>query len=112
MKKILGAILFLLFLITFQEELFAKTYKCEFIKDSFESVKLIKLSEEGLVINDVLEIPLEKTRVKCGNFGIQSRFDGQSQGYQVILRTCSTEARVEGFIIDEIQGLSADIHCN
>lgn len=112
MNKLLQASLFLLFLVLFQNQVFAQDLNCEFKEKKIEGIESIQISDKSLVINQELEIPLDKSRVICGNFGRQTRFDGAAMGYQVILESCSTEAKLEGRLIDSIKEVAAKVLCN
>ena len=112
MKKLLTACLLLVLIAALQPKAFAATLNCEFTSTSFENIKSIKLSDETFKINDEIEIPLEKSIIKCGHFGKRSRMDGLALGYQIILKACSSEHTVAGHIIDEVNEVAADIVCN
>lgn len=112
MNKLLKASLFLVFFVSFQNQLFAQDLNCEFKGDKMEGIKSIRINDESLIINKELEIPLDKSRVKCGNFGRQIRFDGMALGYQVILESCTTEAKFEGNLIDSVNEVAARVLCH
>jgi hypothetical protein len=111
MPKIILVSFLLFTALGFSSEVFALALNCKFKNDQMNGVDHIELRDEGLIINRQLEIPLEKTRVVCGNFGRQTRFDGSALGYQVILKSCSTEAKLEGHLIDSVNTLAADVLC-
>jgi len=112
MNKLLKASLFLVFFVSFQNHLFAQDLNCEFKGDKMEGIKSIRINDESLIINKELEIPLDKSRVKCGNFGRQIRFDGMALGYQVVLESCTTEAKFEGNLIDSVNEVAARVLCH
>jgi hypothetical protein len=111
MNKLIKASLFLIALVLLQNTAFARTLDCKFKDDSMSGIDSIHLSEENLVLNQELEIPLEKSSVRCGHFGRQDRFDGSALGYQVVLKSCSSEAKLEGHLIDSINHIAADVLC-
>jgi hypothetical protein len=110
-NKLITASALLFLLMTLQTKVFAQDLDCKFKDVTVTGVKTIKITDENLVINSELEIPLEKSRVKCGSFGKQTRFDGSALGYQVVLKSCSTEAKLEGVLIDSINEVGADVFC-
>lgn len=111
MKKIVTASLLLILISIAQNKIFAATLTCKFKDTKVNGVKSIEINDENLVINSEMEIPLEKTRVNCGNFGRQVRFDGNALGFQVVLRSCTSDAALEGHIIDEVQSVAGDVFC-
>lgn len=112
MNKLLTASVLLFILAALQTKAFAQDLECKFKNGGVDGVDKIELSDESLIINSNVAIPLEKTRVRCGNFGKQVRFDGDAAGYQVILKSCTTEAKLEGELVDNQKRLSADVLCN
>ncbi|HXH31017.1 MAG TPA: hypothetical protein VNJ01_09415 [Bacteriovoracaceae bacterium] len=112
MQKILTASLLLVILAFLQTEVFAATLKCNFKNTRVTGVRSILISDESLIINKEMEIPLEKSQVKCGHFGRQTRLDGAALGYQVILKSCTTESVLEGVLIDSVNSVAADVYCN
>jgi hypothetical protein len=111
MNKLIGASLIIIVLAALQGNVFAATLNCKFKDAQMKGVDSIQISEENLIINNEMEIPLEKSRVNCAHFGRQTRLDGSALGYQVILKSCSTEAQLEGHLIDSINEVSADVLC-
>lgn len=111
MRKLIAATLFLFSIVLLQSTAFAGILDCKFKDSSMTGITSIEIKEESLILNNELEIPLEKSRVNCGHFGRQTRFDGSALGFQVILKSCSTEAQFEGHIIDSIQSVAADVLC-
>lgn len=112
MSKLFIASQLLMVLFTLQNRAFAANLDCKFKNDVIESVKTIELSQDSLIINKDMEIPLEKSRVKCGSFGRQTRLDGMALGYQVVLKSCTTEAQLEGHLIDSLNVVAADVVCH
>ncbi len=112
MKRLFCATLLLVFILVVQNKVFASILDCKFKNVSVMGVDKIQLIHEDLVINGELEIPLEKSRVKCGNFGRQVRFDGSALGYQVVLKSCTTEAQLEGVLIDAVHFVAVDLQCH
>ncbi|MGE3609792.1 MAG: hypothetical protein AB7I27_09430 [Bacteriovoracaceae bacterium] len=112
MQKLLAFTSLLVLLAILQNNAFAVSMNCKFKEDSIGEVKTIKLSEKTLIINQELEVQLEKSKIRCGNFGRQVRFDGINAGFQVVLESCSTEAALEGLLIDSVKVKSAGIVCN
>ena len=112
MKRLICATIVLVLVSIVQNKVFASTLDCKFKSGTYDEIDEIQLIGEDLIINNSLEIPLEKTTVKCGHFGRQVRFDGNALGYQVILKSCSTEAELEGLVIDSINLKAIHIHCN
>ncbi len=112
MNKLLTASVLLFVLAALQTKAFAADLECKFKNGGVDGVEKIEISETSMIINEKLEIPLEKTRVRCGNFGKQVRFDGDAAGYQVILKSCTTDAKLEGELVDNQKRLSADVLCN
>lgn len=111
MNKLITAPVLLFLLVVLQTNAFAGDLDCKFKDVSVVGVKSITISDESLIINSELEIPLEKSRVVCGNFGRQTRFDGSALGYQVVLKSCTTDAKLEGVLIDSLNQVAADVRC-
>lgn len=111
MNKLITASALLFILVFLQTKAFAMNLDCKFKDATVAGVKTIELTDETLKINSELEIPLEKSRVNCGNFGRQTRFDGSALGYQVVLKSCTTEAKLEGVLIDSLNEVGADVLC-
>lgn len=108
----MGACLLLLAISFMQSKVFAADLNCEFKDDVVEGVKTIVVTNETLKINKDLEIPLEKSSIRCGNFGKQIRFDGSALGYQIVLESCTDGAAMKGALIDSIKGIAANVVCN
>ncbi len=115
MKKLMAACFLLLMVSLLQSKAFAGTtnLNCQFSNDEVvEGVDTIEISDETLTINKELEIPLEKSTIRCGNFGRQKRFDGFALGYQIVLESCTTGVALKGDLIDSVKGVSAKVVCN
>jgi hypothetical protein len=113
MKKLLSASLLLILIATLQTTAFGATLNCKFSSETtFDHIDSIELTDETLKINGDIEIPLEKSTIRCGHFGKRDRLDGLALGYQIILKACAVGSQVKGHIIDEVNAVSADIVCN
>lgn len=112
MNKLITASVLLFVLVALQTKAFAQNLECKFKDTKLDSVKSIQISEDSLIINKELEIPLEKSRVKCGTFGKQTRLDGSALGFQVVLKSCTSEAKLEGYIVDAVNTQGADVLCH
>lgn len=112
MRKLFTASVLLFVLAFLQTSVFAASLDCKFKDVAMEGVEKIQLTDESLIINAELEIPLEKSRVKCGHFGRQTRLDGTAAGYQVVLKTCTDDAEMEGHLIDSINEIAAKVSCH
>jgi hypothetical protein len=111
-KFVVVTTLFMLAILAMPSTVSAATLNCKFKGPRVSGIQTIKLSEESLFINEEIEIPLEKSRVKCGGFGRQTRLDGRALGYQVILKTCSNEAEISGHLIDAIEARAVEVVCD
>lgn len=114
MRKFIGASLLLFVLITLNTKVFAATMNCAFKnpEETVEGIESLHINEEAMIINQVEVIELSQTRIKCGNFGRQNRFDGMGKGLQVILKSCTDEAALEGHLIDSINSKVAEVICD
>lgn len=112
MFKLVTASVFIFVLAALNNNAFATTLDCKFKDITVTGVKTIELKEESLVINKDMEIPLEKSRVKCGSFGRQTRFDGNALGFQIVLKSCTSDAQLEGHLIDEVNEMAAEVLCD
>jgi hypothetical protein len=112
MHKLLVASFLVIILMVLNTSAFASTLNCKFKSEIVSGVESIVLNEDFLVINEEMEIPLDKTKVNCGNFKQQTRFDGSAMGYQVVLKSCTTEAVLEGHLIDSVKQEIADVICD
>lgn len=112
MQKLIGATLILMFLAIVQTNAFASEFNCKFKSGTVDGVDSILVTEDHLIINNYLEIPLDRSRVKCANFGRQTRLDGMGAGFQIILKTCSSEAKFQGHLIDAKNNKAAEVICD
>jgi len=113
MFKLLGASVLLFVLTVLQSKAFALSdMNCRIKNGSIGGIHSLHLSDEQLIINNQVTIALDKLRVKCGNMGRQIRLEGEGQGLQVILKTCSSEAKVEGHILDPSNNTQALVQCD
>lgn len=113
MFKLIGASVILFVLTVLQSKAFALSeMNCKVKNGSISGIHTLQLSEDHLIINNQVTIALEKLRVKCGNMGRQLRFEGEDRGLQVILKTCSSEAKVEGHILDHTNNTQALVQCD
>lgn len=111
MSKLVTASLLLVVLVVLQTNAFAGTLDCKFKTTTLKGVQSIRLSDETLLLNNEMEIPLEKSRVKCGHSSRQVRFDGHALGYQVILKSCVV-GEMGGHIIDSVNAVAAEVECD
>lgn len=113
MFRLLGASVLLFVLTVLTSKAFAITdMNCKVKNGTIAGIQSLHLSDEQLIINNTVAIPLDKLRVKCGNMGRQIRLEGEAEGLQVILKTCSTEAKVEGHILDASNNTQALVQCD
>ncbi len=112
MNKFITASLLLFILLALQTKAFAANLSCKFKDVEVAGVDSIELNNENLIINSEIEIPLEKSKVKCGHFGRQTRLDGSAMGFQVVLKTCSSDFKMEGHLIDSVNEVAAEVFCN
>lgn len=90
------------------------SFKCHFKADVIPGVNSIQLTDSVLTINNQLNIAIEESRIRCANFGRQKRFDGAdaSEQIQIVLRTCTSDAAMEGHLIDGKQNMAAEVFCD
>lgn len=115
MQKLLGAALILLFFIVIETNAFAAaSYKCSFKDAGIPGVESIRMTDSVLTINNQLDIPIEESRIRCANFGKQRRFDGTDEVEQlrIVLKTCTSDAAMEGHLIDAKQNRAAEVYCD
>lgn len=113
MFKLVGASVLLFVLTVLNSKAFALAdMNCKVKNGSISGIHTLALSNDHLIINNQVTIALDKLRVKCGNMGRQIRLEGEGQGLQVILKTCSTEAKVEGHILDPANNAQALVQCD
>jgi hypothetical protein len=112
MKKLMAASVLLVILSSLSGQVFARPLSCKFKAGQLSDVRTIKIEEDSLLLNHSMEIPLEKSTVRCGNFGRQTRLDGYALGFQIVLKSCTSDAELEGHLIDSVRQQAADIICN
>lgn len=112
MQKLVGASLILMVLMSLQTKAFAAVLECDFRSGNVPGVESIQISEDAMIINNNLAVPLSQSRVNCAHFGKQIRLDGLADGYQVILKSCTSEAKYEGHLIDAKMQRSAKVYCD
>ncbi len=117
MQKLFGAGLLLVIIAALNTKAFAAPLNCTY-KDPSVQVKGIQQlqipeNDDAIVINNTKTVPLEHSRIKCGSFGKQHRFDGKiSADVQIILKSCSTDALLEGHLVDSLHSVAAPIVCD
>ena len=114
MQKLIAISLLLATIMTLQSKAFAVSLNCSF-KDSavrVEGVETLQINDEVLIVNSSALIALEHTNIKCGVFGRQHRFDGVGKGLQVILKSCTDSADLEGHLIDSVNSKVAEVVCD
>jgi hypothetical protein len=114
MKKLMSACVLLFVIAGLHTNVFASSLNCTFknAESKVEGIETLQISNDHLVINQNEAIQLEHTRIKCGQFGKQHRFDGLGNGLQVILKSCTDEAALEGHLIDSINSKVAEVICD
>lgn len=86
-------------------------FQCKFKDRKIPGVEKVVLDRDFLIINDSIEIPLEESQIACGVQGKKTRFDGNIQGYQTVLKSCTYTGNFEGYIFDTRRQVSADVEC-
>lgn len=114
MKKLMGACVLLFVFSVLHTNAFASSLNCKFksADSTVEGIDSLQITDDQLVINQNEAIQLEHTRIKCGQFGKQNRFDGLGNGLQVILKSCTDEAALEGHLIDAVNSKVAEVICD
>ena len=114
MQKLLSACVLLVIIAALQAKAFAAPLNCTF-KDAatrMEGIESLKITDDALIVNESHVIPLEHTTIRCTSFGRQHRFDGVGKGLQIILKSCTTIAALEGQLIDAANERFADVVCD
>lgn len=90
------------------------SFKCQFKSETIPGVESIQLTDTVLTINNQLNIAIEESRIRCANFGRQKRFDGAdaNEQLQIVLRTCTSDAAMEGHLIDGKHNMAAEVFCD
>lgn len=114
MQKLIGAAVLLFILAALNTKAFAiSSLDCKIKAGQIAGIKSIYINEDALIINDQMIVELAKSKIRCGNLGRQDRFDGDSgEGLQVVLKSCTNGAVLEGQIIDTRHAQVADIACD
>lgn len=113
MYKLIKPVLILIALFVLGSHAFAvEELHCRFTDRQIKDIESIVIKHDQLVINNKIKINLDLSEINCSTFGRQLRFDGNDHGYQVILKTCTSEAVLEGRIIDVIKQEIGDITCD
>lgn len=114
MQKLLSACLLLVIIVALQSKAFAAApLDCTF-KDAaqkMEGIESLQITDESLIVNESHVIQLEHTTIRCRSLGRQHRFDGSGVGLQIILKSCSAIAVLEGQLIDAANAKIADVVC-
>lgn len=115
MQKLISACFLLALFAALNTQAFAAPLECTLKEGQtpVEGIQSIQMEDNVLVVNDKEVIELEHSRIKCGVFGRQSRFDGLiAKGLQIILKSCTDSAALEGHLIDSINSKVAEIVCD
>lgn len=115
MQKLIGACLLLALFAALNTRAFAAPLDCKLKEGQtpVAGVESIQMEEDVLLVNDSEVVQLEHSRIKCGVFGKQHRFDGQiTKNLQIILKSCTDSAALEGHLIDQINSRVAEIICD
>lgn len=117
MQKLIGAGLLLFMFVALNSKAFAAPLNCIYKdpKIQVQDIKNLQIAEndDAIVVNNKESVPLEHSRIKCGSFGKQHRFEAAlSSTLQIILKSCSTEAVLEGHLIDSLNKVAAPIVCD
>lgn len=112
-KLVAACLIFVLFTILQTQAFAFETLSCTFNSDTrINGITSIHITKDFMIINQVKSIPLQHTRIKCGKFGKQHRFDGMENGLHIVLKTCTDEAAMSGYVIDSLNAVAAQIICN
>ena len=92
MKKFMGASLLLLVISALQTNAFAGSLNCAFknAEVRVEGIETLQISDEALVVNQ----------------------NGVGGGLQIILKSCTDEAALEGHLIDAANAKVAEVVCD
>jgi hypothetical protein len=114
MKKLITASFLLFIMVSLNSNAFGASLKCYFKNPSatVDGIEKLEISDNVLVVNETEAIELQHSRIKCGQFGKQHRFDGLGNGLQIILKSCTDEAVLEGHIINSIESKVAEVFCD
>ena len=114
MKKLITASFLLFIMVSLNSNAFGASLNCYFKNPeaTVDGIQKLEISENVLVINETEAIELQHSRIKCGQFGKQHRFDGLGKGLQIILKSCTDEAVLEGHIINSNESKVAEVFCD
>lgn len=115
MQKLIGACLLLALFAALNTKAFAAPLECKLKagETPVAGIQSLHMEEDALLVNATEVVPLEHSRIKCGTLGKQHRFDGLiKKGLQIILKSCSGEAALEGKIIDTVNEKVAEVFCD
>ena len=116
MQKLLKASLFIVILSILHGQAFASfglgALNCNFKSEPVSGIKSLQMTEDALYINGKVEISLEKSQIQCGVMGTRERYEGMDQGFQVVLKDCNVNDKLEGHIIDSVKQEVAQIECD
>jgi hypothetical protein len=114
MKKLLGASFLLFIMVSINSNAFGASLNCYFKNPeaTVEGITKLEINDDVLVVNETEAIELQHSRIKCGQFGKQHRFDGLGNGLQIILKSCTDEAVLEGHLINANESQVAAVLCD
>ena len=114
MKKLLSVSLLLFVIVSLESQAFGAVLNCSFKNPDITvaGIKTLQIADDVLVVNDSESIQLQHSRIKCGQFGRQHRFDGLREGLQIILKSCTDEADLQGHLIDNSNSKAAEVVCD
>jgi len=104
------SLFFLFFIFATNANAFNAT--CKFKAEKLEGIDTLTLEKGLFVLNNSIEIPLEESTIYCGPLGLKERLDGLSEGYQIVLKSCSFDGSFEGHVTDAEKEISADVICD
>lgn len=111
MQKLIGAAI-MLALLTFMNQNAFSAVVCQFDQRELK-IDSIVFEDEQLVIDDVELVELSTSRIRCGSFGKQFRFDGQiNKNLQIVLKSCTDMAALEGHVINTKTNKVTEITCD
>ena len=114
MKKLISVSFLLFVIISLKTQAFGAVLNCHFKNPevTVAGISTLQIADDVLVVNANESIPLQHSRIKCGQFGKQHRFDGLGEGLQIILKSCTDEADLQGHIIDNFNEKVAEVICD
>jgi len=114
MQRLIGAAI-LLVLLTFLNEKAFSAVHCRFDQSAVgqSEINSIIFEDDQLVVNNDKLVELSLSRIRCGSFGKQFRFDGKiSKSLQIVLKSCTDEALLQGHIINTVTNKVTEIACD